>query len=200
MGTEHGEKYPRLQPSYIQFPVAKIRRSLVILTLPEPFRRGVRVAAAAPVLPFAAHRKKGSDIQRPVRIPGQPHVQALHDLLFQRFPGGAGVARPQHRPVFLPRYIPGAGQVQDTDLLRLFPLVFVNPFRVHQCKKIGLLRRQIFFMLVSHQYIALPWLPLHLSAPVRPGKRLRGIAPPGIKPSVKQFPLCLLPVHFPRFL
>ncbi len=200
VGTEHGEKCTHLQPSDVQLPISAVRHALVIVPLPEPFRRRVRIAAAAPVLPFAAHREKSPDVQRPIGISGQAHVQALCDLLFQGVPGRVGVAGPEHRAVFLSRRVPGAGQVQHTDVLRLLPLIFIDPLRVHQRKQVGLLGRQIFFMLISYQHVALPGLPLHGAAPVRAAERLRGIAPPGVKASVEQFLFRLLPVHFPGLL
>ena len=102
VGTEHREKCAHLQPSDIQLPVAVVRHALVIVSLPEPFRRRVCIAAAAPVLPFASHREKSADIQRPIGVAGQAHVQALRNLLFQRFPGRVGIAGPEYRAVFLP--------------------------------------------------------------------------------------------------
>lgn len=47
---------------------------------------------------------------------------------------------------------------------------------------------QEFTMLVAYQPEAFPWFSFEFSVPVRSGKRLRGIALPGIKTTGEQLP------------
>ena len=181
MGTEHGQKGAILQPPCIQLPVSKVMNSGLIISSPEPFHGRILIAAAAPVPPFPVHGEESADIQGPVGVAAHGHIQPLPDLDGKALPGGRGVPGPEHGPVFLDGGIAGTGQVQNALTAVSLPLVLIDALGVKQGIAVGPGRIQVFLMLLSHQKIALPGLPLLLPAPVRAGEGLRGIAPPGVK-------------------
>ena len=92
MGTEHRKEGSHLQPSCIQLTVSFILHTFVIFALPEPFRLRICVAAASTVLPLISNCKESADIQCPVWISTQSHIQAFHDLCLKIIPGCTGIA------------------------------------------------------------------------------------------------------------
>ena len=66
--TEHREKCAHLQPSGVKLTVSLVLHTLIIFSLPEPFRLRICITSTAAILPFICHSEKCSDIQSPVRI------------------------------------------------------------------------------------------------------------------------------------
>ena len=197
--AEHRKESSHLKPSSIKLAVSFVLHTFIVFALPEPLRLRICVAATATILPFISNCKERTDIQCPVRITTQSHIQAFYDLDLEVVPGSAGIAGPQHGCVFLPGCITGTGQIEDTFVFSVFSLVFINTLCMHQCKRIGNSRIQIFLVLAADKFISLPWLSLHAAIPVRTGERLCGIAPPGFESFIKETFFCLFPVHFTGF-
>ena len=75
-----------------QLTVSFILHTFVIFALPEPFRLRICVATASTVLPLISNCKESADIQCPVWISTQSHIQAFHDLCLKIIPGCTGIA------------------------------------------------------------------------------------------------------------
>ena len=199
MRPEHRKKCSHLKPACIKLTISLIFHTLIIFSLPEPLGLRIRVASASTVLPLICNCEKGSDIQGPIGITAQSHIQTFYDLDLQILPVRAGISRPQHSCILLTRCITGTCQIQYTHILPSLSLVLINSLCMLQGKSVGHSRIQVFLVLASNQLETLPGLSFHRTAPVRTGKRLCRVTPPGIKALVKQPLLRLFPVHFSCF-
>ena len=199
MGTEHRQKRAELEPSDIKLAISRIVEAFFVVAVPEPFHRGIVAALTAPLGPVFMQDEKSTDVEGPVGQAAHRHVECFRDLLFQYVPSCGDIAGPENGPIFLTARVSGAGEIEDSAVRRLLSLVLEDPLRMGEGVEIGPIRAEKLFVFVSYQKITLPGLSLIFPVPVRSGKRLCGVAPPGIKASGEKFPAALFPVELPGF-
>ena len=185
MAPKYRKKRPILEPSHEKLTIAQIRKSILIIPIPEPG------------LPFL--HKKGSDIQCPVRKAAGAEIQPCRYLLLQRFPGCVNIPRPENHPITLPAHIGITGQVHHSFFFRSLSLPFINRSGMKQPIRIHTLRGNIFPGIPYKVRIHFLRPRLHLPGPFR-RKRLAGITPPGIHPMPEKPFLHLFPVKLSGFL
>ncbi|MPN00219.1 hypothetical protein SDC9_147413 [bioreactor metagenome] len=193
VGAKQRQERAKLQPAHVEFAVGGVVYPVVIVPVPEPNRLCGGVVAPFAPASRRAHKKR-ADVHRPKRNPAQAEVDSLGNLAPEHVPARGGIPRPERNAVSLAAGVAGTREVHHAHIRSRGTFVLEDSLRVFECKKICHGGIEVFLVLAAHEAVALLLRQQLLAEPVRRGKRLRGIAPPGVKSTRHELAFQLLPV------